>query len=308
MGERERENTIPWIKMKKTILFGGSGFMGPHILSLNKDIISIGRSKLPEWVTNEHIYIDSVDSLEILNTLDFDRVIFLIGNSNHHAINTGKINAFDYNVYPLKKVLYFLRDKKIKQFLAFSTILMYDTKKMSLPVDEGQPIDPYASEYIFSKYIAEQICEFYRKYTNIINIRMSNVYGPIMLDRPDLIPTMAKSLIKNGRCEIWNDKPVRDFIYIKDAADAFIKLLKTDFSGTVNMGTGTANSVSEVCKILERISGGKINVLNKPVEGHPKFVCDMARLKRLIDWEPKYSLEEGLEETYKTMQRWVNKM
>ncbi|MBI2577107.1 NAD(P)-dependent oxidoreductase [Candidatus Woesearchaeota archaeon] len=293
--------------MKQTILLGGSGFMGPHILSLDPSILSIGRSPPPSWVTNRHIAGDPIANPEILDTLEFDRVIFLIGNSNHHAINSGKIDAFSYNVYPLKKFLSCIASRGIKQFLAFSTILMYDPKKMELPVSEGQPISPYANEYVFSKYVAEQMCEYYRKFMPIINIRMSNVYGPIMLDRPDLVPTMVKSLLSKGTCEILSDKPVRDFIYVKDAASAFLKLLKADFSGTVNMGTGEMHSVRDVCHILETISGKRIKVLSKPVEGHQKFCCDMAKLKSIISWKPGYTIEQGLKETYETMKAWMGK-
>lgn len=278
--------------------------MGPHILNIDPEIISIGRRKPPDWVRNEHIHIDSVDNFDVLDTIDFDKVIFLIGNSNHHAINAGEIDAFSYNVYPLKKMLSYLKDKNIKQLLTFSGTLIYDTHKMVLPVNEQQPINPYINEYIFSKYIAEQICEFYRKYMNIINIRMCNVYGPIMLDRPDLIQSMVKSLVLKNECEIWNDKPERDFVYVKDAAKAFLELLSTDFSGTVNVGSGTMHIVKEACDILEKISGGTIRVLNKPVEGHPRFICDVSLLKSLINWQPR-SFEEGLQETYEIMKKWI---
>ena len=293
--------------MKRTILLGGSGFMGPHILSLDPSILSVGRSPPPSWVNNKHINVDPIANPEFLDTLEFDRVIFLIGNSNHHAINSGKINAFSFNVYPLKKFLSCIAGRGIRQFLAFSTILMYDQKKMALPVSEDQPINPYVNEYVFSKYVAEQICEYYRKFMPIINIRMSNVYGPIMLDRPDLVPTMIKSLLSKGTCEILSDKPVRDFIYVKDAASAFLKLLKTDFSGTVNMGTGEMHSVKEVCDILRKLSGSTIIVQGKPVEGHQKFCCNTSKLKSLISGKPKYSLEQGLRETYETMKKWMGK-
>jgi UDP-glucose 4-epimerase len=177
---------------------------------------------------------------------------------------------------------------------------------MILPVNEDQTINPYTNEYIFSKYIAEQICEYYRQYMNIINVRMSNVYGPTNLKRPDLIPTMVQSLINNNSCEIWNEQPIRDFIYVKDAAKAFIKLIETDFSGNINMGTGTSHSVREVREILEKISRININVLNKPVTGHLKFVCDNLRLRSLINWKPEYSLEEGLRETYELTKQMIN--
>ena len=66
--------------MSKTILLGGSGFLGPVILSKDSEIISIGRSPIESSLKNKHLDLPSLDNLEILNNLDFDKVIFLIGS------------------------------------------------------------------------------------------------------------------------------------------------------------------------------------------------------------------------------------
>ena len=73
--------------MKKTILFGGSGFFGPIILKKYPEIISVGRTKPPKGIINKHINIKDLNNLKKLDKLDFDKVIFLIGSSNHHKIN-----------------------------------------------------------------------------------------------------------------------------------------------------------------------------------------------------------------------------
>ena len=73
--------------MSNTILFGGSGFFGPIILKKDPNIISVGRSVPSLNVSNKHIFIKNLDDFSNLNKLDFDKVIFLIGSSNHHEIN-----------------------------------------------------------------------------------------------------------------------------------------------------------------------------------------------------------------------------
>ena len=73
--------------MKNTILFGGSGFFGPIILKKYPKIISVGRSNPPKNVKNKHIQISSLSDLKKLDKIKFDKVIFLIGSSNHHIIN-----------------------------------------------------------------------------------------------------------------------------------------------------------------------------------------------------------------------------
>ena len=88
--------------MTKTLLFGGSGFFGPVILSKDKNIISVGRTKPPSYCKNKHIQIDNLDELNKLDELEFDKVIFLIGSSNHHEIN---LNIDDFVLMIKKEIL-----------------------------------------------------------------------------------------------------------------------------------------------------------------------------------------------------------
>ena len=97
--------------MSKTLLFGGSGFFGPVILEKDPEIVSVGRTKPPKNCKNKHIQMNSLDELNILDDVEFDKVIFLIGSSNHHEINKLIDMGIDLNVYPLNKALtYFSKE------------------------------------------------------------------------------------------------------------------------------------------------------------------------------------------------------
>ena len=287
-----------------TLLFGGSGFLGPIILEKYPDIISIGRSPIAPHLKNKHISLSNLDNLTALDSMDFDKVIFLIGSSNHHVINTKPSMGIEYNVLPLKKILFYLKTRKIKKFICFSTILLYDVKKMKLPVDETQPINPYVNDYVFSKYLSEELIKFYSDKTPSIVVRFSNIYGPTKLIRPDLVPTMIQKALSKEEVTVWNTKPVRDFLYTPDAADAIVKLLDTDYVGPINLGTGKSVSVGRIVKIIEDLSGKKIRDLDQQVSGPMNFVCDISLIKKLTGWEPKYSIEEGLRETYEIMKQY----
>ena len=290
--------------MSQTLLFGGSGFLGPIILEKYPDIISVGRSPLPSHLKNKHIHLPSLDDPAILDSLDFDKVIFLIGSSNHHVINTKPSMGLEYNVLPLKKILFYLQKRTIKKFICFTTILLYDVNKMKLPVDETQPLNPYINDYVFSKYLSEELIRYYSDKVPSIIVRFSNIYGPTGLIRPDLVPTLIQKALSPGEVTVWNTKPVRDFLYTPDAADAIVKLLETDYTGPVNLGTGTSVSVGRIVKIIETLSGKKIKDLGKPVSGPMHFVCDISRVKSLTGWEPKHTIEEGLRETYEIMRQY----
>lgn len=292
--------------MGKTVLFGGSGFLGPIILEKYPDIISIGRSLLPSYLKNKHIKLSSLDDLKSLDSIDFDKVIFLIGSSNHHIINTDPSMGIEYNVLPLKKILFYLQKRKIKKFICFTTILLYDANKMKLPVDETQPINPYNNDYVFSKYLSEELIKFYFDKVPSIIVRFSNIYGPTKLIRPDLVPTLIQKALSPNEITVWNTKPVRDFLYTPDAADAIMELLNSDYIGTINLGTGKSVSVGRIAQIIGDLSGKKIKDLDKPVSGPMNFVCDISRIKSLTGWEPKYSIEDGLRETYEIMKKYAD--
>jgi nucleoside-diphosphate-sugar epimerase len=290
--------------MGNTILFGGSGFFGPVILEKDKEIISIGRTKPPQHIKNKHISIKNLDDLSILDNMEFDKVIFLIGSSNHHEINLKTTMGIDLNVYPLMKILSYLEKRKIKKFICFTTILLYDQKKMVLPVDESQPINPYINKYVFSKYLSEQIVNFFSNKIPSIIVRLSNIYGYTNLRRPDLVPTIMQDIFLKDKVNIWSDLPKRDFIFTEDAADAVIKLLNCDYTGIINLGTGEMNSINKITKIIEGLSGKKIISEKKEVSGPLEFIADISKIKKIIGWSPKHDLESGLTKTYDIMKKY----
>jgi nucleoside-diphosphate-sugar epimerase len=145
------------------------------------------------------------------------------------------------------------------------------------------------------------ITEQYRKDFSIIDIRISNVYGPTHLRRPDIIPSLIWKIKDKKRLSVWNKKPKRDFVYVEDAIEAVLLLMETDFSGPVNLGSGKSISVKEICEILEKLSGKKIYDEKIKVSGHMEFFQDITLLKSIIDWSPKYSINSGLAKTFNEM-------
>jgi nucleoside-diphosphate-sugar epimerase len=289
----------------KTILLGGSGFLGPIILEKYPDIISVGRTPPPSYINNRHVPIESLEDLRALDSIEFDKVIFLVGSSNHHLINSSPSMGLDYNVMPLKRALYYFQQRRLKKFVCFTTILLYDVDKMSVPVNEKQSINPYINDYVFSKFLSEEIVKFYKKNVPSIVIRITNIYGPSKLIRPDLVPTLIQKLLSPGEVTVWSKKPVRDFLFLEDAADAIMRLMDTEYTGVVNLGSGESISVGRVAEILEGISGKKIVDLGKDVSGPMNFRCDNSLVKSLTDWSPKHTVEEGLRLTYERMKEWA---
>jgi nucleoside-diphosphate-sugar epimerase len=292
----------------KTILFGGSGFLGPYILENYPDIVSVGRTRPP--TSNRHIHIDSLANLEALEDVEFDKVIYIIGNTDHYNLEKDTLDrteptAFDYHVVPLVQAMEQLKQFPIRKLIHFSTILLYDRERLTMPVNEHSPIDQYRTRYVMSKHIAEELCRFYSAWIPVINVRLSNIYGPTPLERYDLIHVLIKQLLKEGRGTVWTTKPRRDFIYVEDAAHAIVKLLDTDYTGTLNLGTGVTTGVAEIVDLLRELSGSPIHDEGREVNGPMEFRCDMTTLNSLIDWTPRYSTEQGVRRTYELMAQWA---
>ena len=288
---------------KKTILIGPTGFLGPSFLKKKEEIVAIGRSKLPFFLKNDFVELKENLNFSILDKIDFDNVIFLIGSSDHHILNNHPTMAFEKNVLPLKQFLNYLSisERKVNKIINFTTMLQYDSNKLKLPCNESQPRNPTINNYVLSKYCSELVTQQHRNQFSIIDIRISNVYGPTHLRRPDIIPSLIWKIKDEERLSVWNKKPKRDFIYVDDAIEAVLKLMKTNFSGPVNLGTGISTSVQEICDILENLSGEKISDEKIEVSGHMEFYQDISLLKSLIDWSPKYTINQGLKKTFNEM-------
>ena len=306
-GERARGNTERAYPGERSILFGGSGFLGPYILGRCPQMVSVGRTR--PATANRHIQVDSLANLDALRDVAFDKVIYIIGNTDHYNLEKehiprGEPTAFDYHVVPLLQTMEQLKGHPIKKFIIFSTILIYYEKRITLPVSEHGPIDPYKNRYVLSKYLAEEACKFYAQWVPIINVRLSNIYGPTPLKRFDLIHLLIHQLLSEGKGEVRSTKPERDFIYVEDAAEAVLQLLDSDYTGTLNLGTGTMTPVRRVVDLLSEISGCRIVDLERPVSGPMQFRCDQTTLERLIEWRPAYSIEDGVRRTYELMKGW----
>ena len=140
--------------------------MGHSFLEKDPSIIGVGRSPLPKHLTNEFFYIESDETFSMLDDLDFQNVIFMIGCSEHHILNIHPTLAMEKNVLALSRFLWYLKDSKreINKIITFTTTLQYYTSKMKLPCDELQPRNPTVNNYVLSKYVSELITEQHSLY------------------------------------------------------------------------------------------------------------------------------------------------
>ena len=211
----------------------------------------------------------------------------------------------DTNIKGTLNVLQAARDLKTKRILITSTSEVYGTAKY-VPIDENHPYQgqsPYSATKIGADRLAES---FYKSFNMPITIvRPFNTYGPRQSSRA-VIPTIITQLL-NGETEIKLGAltPTRDFNYVKDTVKGFIEIAKSENTIGEEINIATCSEIS-----IEELALEIINQINPKA----KIICDEERLrpdksevnrllgcnkkiKKLTNWSPKYSFEEGIKET-----------
>jgi nucleoside-diphosphate-sugar epimerase len=130
--------------------------------------------------------------------------------------------------------------------------------------------------------------------------RIFFLYGPYE-HQDRLTSSVIRSLLKGEQVRCSHGNQIRDFLYVKDAANAFVALLESSVEGPVNIGSGRPvvlkNIIKKISdKIIKRdnIEFGAVPVSS---DDPPLLVADVRRLIKEVDWIPKYSLDQGLNET-----------
>ena len=106
-----------------------------------------------------------------------------------------------------------------------------------------------------------------------------------------------QNIFKKKISYVWSGKPIRDFIFVEDAADAIVKLLNSKFTGVINLATGKSHNVKKVIDIISKYSNKEIRELDKKVTGPYKLFANVNLLKKIIKWRPKYTIKSGLIKT-----------
>jgi NAD dependent epimerase/dehydratase len=196
-------------------------------------------------------------------------------------------------------------NKNIKKIIHTSTSETYGTAKYT-PINEDHPLQGQ-SPYSASKISADKLVESYFASFNtpVTTIRPFNTYGPRQSDRA-IIPTVMSQISAGSNViTIGSLDPVRDFTFVKDTVQGFIKIAESDESigRVINIGNGKGITIGELVDVIQNINGTNLEIVTDNTRIRPKksevfeLIADNAEAKKLIGWEPKITLLEGLTET-----------
>lgn len=211
----------------------------------------------------------------------------------------------DTNIKGTLNVLQAARKLETSRILITSTSEVYGTAKY-VPIDEQHPFQgqsPYSATKIGSDRLAES---FYRSFNLPISIvRPFNTYGPRQSARA-VIPTIITQLLA-GKEEIklGSLTPTRDFNYVKDTANGFIEIAKADktIGEEINIATQKEISIGELANEIISQINPKAKIVSEEARLRPeksevnRLLGSNEKIRKLTDWYPKYTLEDGMKET-----------
>ncbi len=308
----------------ETLITGGAGFIGrwvvQKLLSKNERVVVIdnlsngSRENLAEFRTNPNLIefiVDDICNDKILNYLfnkySFSKCIHLAAQINVQESIDNPHKAFENNVIGTYKLLEKVRKSGTKLILV-GTCLVYDLATSNSAISEEHKTNPM-SPYAASKLAAEELAlSYYNCYkTPIVILRPFNTYGPFQKTNSEggVISIFLTRKLNNQNLMIFGDgTQTRDLMYIEDCVDFIIEASekKEAIGEIINAGTGKDIAIKDLARLI-------IQDENKIVyqkHHHPqseimKLRCDPSKAKKLLNWEPKFTLEEGIAK----FERWL---
>ncbi len=310
------------LKNKKVLITGADGFIGSH---LTERLIAEGckvkafvyYNSFNSWGWLDSLPKDQLDKIEVFAgdirdsngvrtaMKDIDVVFHLAAliaiPFSYHSPDS----YIDTNVKGTLNIVQAAKDLKVEKVLVTSTSEVYGTAQY-VPIDEKherQPQSPYSASKIGADCIAES---FYRSFdTPITIVRPFNTYGPRQSARA-VIPTIISQLLSGQEKIFLGDiVPTRDLVFVKDTAEAFIEIAKSDslIGQDCNIATEQEISIGDLAQLIISKINPKAKIVTEEQRLRPeksevfRLLGSRKKLEELTGWKPKVSLDEGINQT-----------
>lgn len=301
----------------KVLVTGGAGFIGSHLcdklIQEGHSVVCLDNFLNGNLTNIRHLL--NYKSFKLINgdVRNFDTLEKLMPGVDTICHLAAQIHVdrsiiepqltYDINVLGTQNILEAGRMYDVDKIIYMSTSEVYGSAEYS-PMDENHPLrapHPYGA----SKIAADRMCHAYNQtyHMNIAIVRPFNAFGPRQKDTGygGVISIFTKRIMNGMPPIIYGDgSQTRDYTYVSDLVDALSLVLKhtEPINGPVNLGSGREVRIVDLANMLIDMSGqrGKL----KPVFVEPRLgevmrlLADNSRAKSLLGWNPRYSLEEGL--------------
>ena len=317
---------------KKILVTGAGGFIGHHLVTRLKAAGHWVRGvdiKAPEYAPTDADDFMLRDLREPENariaTRGVDEVYALAADmggmgfiSHHHAAILHNNSMINLNTLDAAK------QNGVTRYLYTSSACVYpefkqtDAAVTALKEDDAYPAQPQDA-YGGEKLITERLCTHYRDDYGIETriVRFHNIFGPLGTwdgGREKAPAAMCRKvatakLSGASEIEIWGDgEQTRSFCYIDDCLDGITRLIASDFHDPLNLGQDRLVTINQLADLVCAAAGVKLGKRHIPgPQGVRGRNSDNTKLKEVLGWEPRVSLEEGLARTYAWIEQQVRR-
>lgn len=293
-----------FLKTKKILITGITGFVGKHLAEklrlLGADVYGVSRN-----VSDNKTFKANVIDYRILDNIIRKKKINICYHlAGETLVESGQENPYDtfkVNTEGTLNILEIARRRKIDQIIIASTSHVYGKNK--LPYYEGytpKPTRPYETSKACTDLIAQSYAETYN--LPVVIPRFVNIYGPGDTNFNRLIPKTIKAILLGKSPEMWGGKTVRDYLFIDDAIDGYVKLAMVDLKKVgknriFNFGCGNRTSVKDLIEKIISISRKNVSVKKvqeERVDEIPFQYVSFSKAAKLLGWKPEVNLDKGL--------------
>jgi len=318
--------------VKKILVTGAGGFIGSHMVKYLKNEghwvrgVDIKKPEFMKSCADEFVLMDlrnEESALKVANGME-QVYNFAANMGGIGFITRVKADVMHDNALINANVLAACVENDIERFFFSSSACIYphqlqrddayiaDLKE--LDAYPAQPGTPYGWEKLFTEIMCKSFEEDYGLKIRIA--RYHNIYGPEGTykggrEKAPAALCRKVAMAKDGESiVIWGDgKQIRSFLYIDDCLESTKLLMESDCREPLNIGSDQAITINELADMIIRISGKNIRKkhdLTKPV-GVRSRNADITLLRKKVNWQPKVIYQEGLEKTYRWVEKQVNK-
>lgn len=282
-----------------TLVIGASGFLGSNILKAlsREQMYALGASRNPTSALQQKLVLDDQNWLNnLLAKHQFTNVVFAIGGtsgSSHKAMQLEAWESFKSGVIEAQEAL-----SNCKKVIYLGSAAEYG--RSTSPVDENAataPVDVYGQSKVLETSFMSSLAKIG---VSITVVRPSSVYGPRQSGSM-LIPSALRAAASGQRLDVMHPSAVRDYLYVEDLADAFVKMVKSDISlaPVINLSSGHEVTIKEIADRVESALNLQGKLFTFPAEHADLGEHDIVRInstlaRTCLAWEPKVSLDEGV--------------